>query len=59
MQAIRISGTKLFGVPIMIQPTMSEKNRLVHIRLNWFLIRCYGTPNGTGRCLVFQCYDKI
>ena len=27
IQAIRLSGTKLFGVPIMIQPTMSEKNR--------------------------------
>lgn len=27
-EAIRLSGTKLFGVPIMIQPTMSEKNRV-------------------------------
>ena len=23
-----------------------------------FLIRSYGTPNGTGRCCVAQCYDK-
>ncbi|XP_065915314.1 RNA-binding protein 39-like isoform X2 [Dysidea avara] len=27
-ESIRLSGTKLFGVPIMIQPTMSEKNRV-------------------------------
>ena len=34
IQAIRLSGTKLFGVPMMIQPTMSEKNR-------WALYRMY------------------
>lgn len=34
MQAIRLSGTKLFGVPIMIQPTMSEKNRCALYRID-------------------------
>ena len=26
-QALKLNGQKLFGVPIMIQPTMAEKNR--------------------------------
>lgn len=27
VQALGMSGQKLFGVPIMLQPTMAEKNR--------------------------------
>ena len=27
VQAMGMSGQKLFGVPIMLQPTMAEKNR--------------------------------
>ena len=32
---------------------------IYHIAGAGFLIRSYGTPNGTGRCSVAQCHDKI
>ncbi len=28
VQAMRLTGQKLYGVPIIVQPTMAEKNRL-------------------------------
>ena len=32
--ALQLSGQKLFGVPIIVQPTMAEKNRSVPITNN-------------------------
>ena len=31
----------------------------VHVCVSTFLIRSYGIPNGTERCPVVQCHDKI
>ena len=46
VQAMGMSGQKLFGVPIMLQPTMAEKNRYVwamihinkHLHINYNLL---------------------
>ena len=37
---------------------MREQCTLLMLQPPVFLIRSYGTPNGTGRCPVAQCYDK-
>lgn len=29
LQALQMNGQKLFGIPMIVQPTMAEKNKLV------------------------------
>lgn len=45
IQALALTGQKLFGVPIIVQPTMAEKNRYdLQVQLvMWQISHCFIT----------------